>query len=94
MALWTPDQVASLNAYQECGFLHPFTHHCPEHGKVDLLAMEDGWNCPLCAVRSDKVSGPVQTWCHGFMADWSWRGMDPFAGIEPYADSSESPDSE
>jgi len=29
-APWTDDQVASLNAYQKCGYHHPFTYYVPE----------------------------------------------------------------
>jgi hypothetical protein len=64
-APWTEDQVKSLNAYQNAGYVHPFTDGDGEE-KVDLTATPEGW------VR--KVGGPVvQTWAHEFMTDWSWR---------------------
>ena len=61
-APWTSDQVASLNAYQECEFAHPFTGLT---GAV-LVASEGGW-------RETRDGPVVQTWCHPWMADWSWK---------------------
>jgi hypothetical protein len=70
-APWTDDQVASLNAYQEAGFVHPFTYG-DGADQVDLIATTSGWVA--------KEGGPVvQTWAHMFMADWSWRGTGPKA---------------
>ena len=64
-APWNDNQVASLNAYQAAGYVHPFTHGDGEQ-QVDLIATRDGWVA--------KEGGPVvQTWAHEFMADWSWR---------------------
>ncbi len=64
-APWTDDQVKSLNAYQNAGYLHPFTFGSGEK-QVDLIATKEGWVA--------QVDGPVvQTWAHEFMADWSWR---------------------
>ena len=69
-APWTVDQVASLNAYQDCGFCHPFTG---AHGVV-LVATRDGWVEPTepGEPASERI---VQSWAHVFMADWSWRAM-------------------
>lgn len=75
-APWTADQVASLNAYQACGYRHPFTYDVYQHTvmgqgfgaveKVDLIATPAGWVA--------KEGGPVvQDWAHEFMTDWSWR---------------------
>jgi hypothetical protein len=65
---WTQDEVASLNAYQACGYAHPFTNGDGAE-QVDLIATPDGW------VR--ETAGPiVQYWAHTFMADWSWRNVD------------------
>ena len=61
-APWTADQVASLNAYQRAGVMHPFTNE-----GEDLVATKDGWVMP-----NDPVE-VVQDWAHLFMADWSWR---------------------
>jgi hypothetical protein len=71
-APFTPDQVASLNAYQVAGVMHPFTcggGHTNGCGEVRLIAAEDGWRCAsdTCDYR--------QGWAHAFMADWSWRGL-------------------
>ncbi len=65
---WTPDQVASLNAYQQSGVMHPFTCGDTECRRVcsePLAARGDGWYCMRC--------GYTQDWAHAWMADWSWR---------------------
>jgi hypothetical protein len=66
-APWTDDQVASLNGYQAEDRYHPFTgERGPNNEETILIATKDGW--------VEKEGGPVvQTWAHGFMADWSWR---------------------
>lgn len=68
IAPFTPDQVASLNAYQASGVFHEYTcgsEVCPVKQAV-LVAAEDGWRCPAgCGYR--------QYWAHRFTADWSWR---------------------
>lgn len=71
---WTEDQVASLNGFQQAGFVHPFTYDDPELGKVDLIATPDGW----VAKEGGEV---VQDWAHDFMLDWSWKSMNPFPGL-------------
>lgn len=62
--IFTPDEIASMNAYQESGVFHPFT--CGFCGN-DLIAREDGWYCPTsgCLYR--------QEWAHAWMKDWSWK---------------------
>ena len=67
-APWTPDQVESLNAYQKSGVRHPFTCGAPGCG-ADLVASVHGWACPQCNLWT-------QDWCHGWMADWSWKKFD------------------
>jgi hypothetical protein len=63
-ALFTQDQQNSINAFQASGVMHPFT--CGNAGcREDLVAKEDGLHCPAC--------GHCQTWCHSWMADWSWQ---------------------
>lgn len=65
VAPFTPDQVASLNGFQESGVFHPFT--CGgEHCRNDLVAKEDGWHCPASSCEYE------QDWAHDFMANWSW----------------------
>lgn len=66
-APWTEDQIASLNGYQECGMVHPFTgERGPNGEETILIATRDGW--------VEKEGGPVvQTWAHPFMADGSWK---------------------
>lgn len=72
-APWTDDQVASLNGYQQAGFVHPFTGgRGPGGEETVLIATKDGW--------VEREGGPVvQTWAHPFMADWSWQDANPFA---------------
>jgi hypothetical protein len=78
VAPFTLDQVASLNAYQVAGVMHPFTcgGHTHGHGGIRLIAAEDGWRCASddCNYRQD--------WAHSFMADWSWRGL-AISTVEP-----------
>lgn len=71
-APWTDDQVRSLNAYQESGFMHPFicSEHVDDNLHADyevLVASRDGWHCPVpgCAWH--------QVWAWAWMADWSWE---------------------
>ena len=67
-APFTPEQVESLNGFQQSGYWHPFT--CG--GKVDgkdcrsiLRATENGWVCDHCSYTQD--------WAHDFMANDKWR---------------------
>lgn len=71
---FTSDQVASLNAYQLAGVMHPFT--CGTCSGVRLIAAQDGWHCAsdTCDYR--------QGWAHSFMADWSWREL-AIRSVEP-----------
>ena len=73
-APWTNDQVASLNGWQACGAVHPFTgSYGPDGERYVLIATNEGW--------LEVEGGPVvQTWAHSFMADWSWRhALGPLA---------------
>jgi len=70
MPVFTPDEVKSLNEYQNSGIFHPFTcgsdvrtEH--EDGEGLLIATETGFYCPYCDFR--------QSWCHPWMRDWSWK---------------------
>lgn len=72
-APWTEDEIANLNRWQRCGWVHAFTcgagdrgddthwNYAEEHGgdAGQLVAAEDGWKCPACGWRQD--------WCHDFM---------------------------
>lgn len=62
MSIFTEDQVASLNAYQDCGRWHPFTCPC---GSGALKATVDGWVCDKCDYTQD--------WANDFMCDWKWK---------------------
>jgi hypothetical protein len=66
-APFAPDQVESLNGYQQSGAFHEFTcgnDDCPAEQAV-LVATGDGWRCPSCAYTQD--------WAHDAMADGTWR---------------------
>ena len=71
--IWTEEQVAALNAFQDRGDVHPFT--CGSDNRSDdahkaaqqeeggdlgqLVATRQGWICPACSYR--------QFWAHDFM---------------------------
>ncbi len=71
MSVFTPEEVISLNEYQNSGAFHPFTcggdRTDDQHldGEGLLVATEAGWICPYC--------GYTQNWAHEFMKDGSWR---------------------
>jgi hypothetical protein len=70
MSVFTPDEVKSLNEYQQAGAFHPFTcggdrtdeNHLDGEGL--LVATEDGWICPYCDYK--------QGWAHDFMKNGDW----------------------
>lgn len=64
-APWTNDEVASLNGYQQAGYMHPFTYGDGDE-QVDLIATNEGW-------VAKKGGTVVQTWAHKFMTNWSWK---------------------
>jgi hypothetical protein len=73
-APWTPEQVDSLNRYQESGLMHPYT--CPNRGtghpdgaadRGVLVATVDGWTCPDCTYTQD--------WAHPWSADGTWEQL-------------------
>lgn len=77
-APFTPDQVESLNGYQQSGLMHPFTCADVVHDDTDdevfadpvlLVATEAGWVCP----RED--CDYTQGWAHDWMANGLWRSM-------------------
>ena len=72
VAPWSEDQVKSLNAYQACSWRHPFTcgEREPDGTEHVLVATSRGWYCLRCFARG---RGYAQSWCHAFMADWSWN---------------------
>ena len=62
--VFTPEEVHSLNDYQNSGVMHPFTcgsGHRTEHpdGEGILVATTKGWVCPYCDFRQD--------WAHVWM---------------------------
>jgi hypothetical protein len=66
-APFTPEQVASLNAFQSDGRMHDFTCCNPHSGSRSLIATETGWICARCDY--------TQTWAYDWMADLSWKVM-------------------
>lgn len=63
-APWSDRQVESINGFQQCGYVHPFT--CGNEKCRDVLvAKHFGFVCTSC--------GYTQDWCHVFMADGSWK---------------------
>jgi hypothetical protein len=76
--VFTPEEVYSLNGYQNAGVMHPFTcggGHRTEHpdGEGLLVATVYGWVCPYCDYRQD--------WAHPFMTNGGWRNS-PLLRIE------------
>jgi hypothetical protein len=70
VTLWTPEQVAKLNEWQGCGWVHEFT--CPNahpDAHQELVATVDGWICPSCDYTQD--------WAHDFM--FNGAPPDPLA---------------
>lgn len=71
MSVFTPEQVKSLNEYQQARVMHPFTcggnRTDEKHldGEGILLATEDGWICPYCDYK--------QNWAHDWMKDGTWQ---------------------
>lgn len=62
-APFTPEQVASLNAYQASCAFHPFT--CAVNSRHGALrSTPSGWRCEVCGYEQD--------WAHPWMADGSW----------------------
>src|SRR5262245_33229944 len=62
-APWTDEQVANLNRFQACKYLHEFTCPMAHRGSSrTLIARPDGWHCPECDYR--------QSWAFCFMAEF------------------------
>lgn len=74
---FTPDEVASLNGYQNWGRMHPFT--CGGGGGpcsgTSLIATAAGWRCPACDYTQD--------WAHNWMKDWGWKKLDIAEPLAP-----------
>jgi ribosomal protein S27AE len=68
VAPWTDEQVAALNRFQTCGFVHEFTCGNDHAGGRVLVAHRDGWQCPSCNY--------TQNWAHRLMLE---KPVDPFA---------------
>lgn len=57
---WTPEQVAALQAYQDAGYMHPFTCPTENHSSIgNLVPTARGWVCQFCDYTQD--------WAHDFM---------------------------
>ena len=72
-AVFTADEVKSLNAFQRAGVRHPYTcrwdHRDADHldGEGVLLATERGWICLYCDYTQD--------WASASMKNWQWKEM-------------------
>ncbi len=66
--IWTFDEVANLNAFQNSHQYHPLTcggdRHDEAHKKYQsehggdfgqLIATPEGWKCPVCDYRQDSA---------------------------------------
>lgn len=62
--MFSPDEVESLNGFQNSRVFHPFT--CGSGNRCDakhldgeglLVAKEDGWHCPASTVRIGLMAG-------------------------------------
>ena len=79
MAIFTPEEVESINEYQDSGFFHPFTCGGDNHNKAHLdgegvlVADENGLYCPYCDYK--------QYWVHDFMKNGTWRKFMTGVGI-------------
>lgn len=85
--VFTPEQVKSINEFQQAGVMHPFTcgdDDCrARHVDSELVADTSGLKCPHC--------GYTQDWAHGFMADGSWKEQADMAlGLAPKGDQPDS----
>lgn len=69
VAPFTDDEVHSLNEFQKCGFLHPFTCECGE----EMVADNAGWLC-------EKCNDHVQDWAVRMMTDMSWKQLKKVSG--------------
>jgi hypothetical protein len=69
-APWTPEQVASLIAFQACPHFHPYTCHCGR----SLVPTPEGWRCEGvdAACRAYRQSDAM--W---FAVSGAWRGATP-----------------
>lgn len=65
LAPYTPEEIISLNEFQNSGVYPSFTCHNSHEGNNILVATCEGWVCPTCDYKQD--------WCHNFMADGSWK---------------------
>lgn len=66
-APWTDEQVKSLNKYQQCSWVHPFTCGGKNCRRV-LVATPNGWICPKCDYKQD--------WAHEFMLKFNEHPME------------------
>jgi transposase-like protein len=60
-APWSTAQVATLNAWQISGLIHPFTCKHTHRRANTLQAGQEGWYCPRCDY--------TQNWAHDYMVD-------------------------
>lgn len=76
-APWTMEQVAGLQEWQNCGWVHPFTcgdradHPVVNGDKGVLIPTRTGWVCQFCDYKQD--------WAHEFM--FSGAPPNPLVGL-------------
>lgn len=77
--VFTPQEVHSLNEYQNHGVMHPFTcggGQRTEHpdGEGILMATTQGWVCPYCDYRQD--------WAHESMKNGNWKKTGAYRAMQ------------
>ncbi len=73
-AEWTEEQIANLESYQQCQYVHPYTCICGE----SLIPYKEGWECDEC--------GYHQNWCLKSIASMNWTDYNPFSALISQAD--------
>lgn len=73
-APWSDEQVANLQHWQTCGFVHEFTCQVNHRNGADrtLIPTTKGWRCPSCKYQ--------QNWAHVFMLNS--RPVNPAAALQ------------
>lgn len=71
-APFTREQVAALNDWQRCGWVHAFTceNRASHVGEGELVATLTGWICPQCTYTQD--------WAHSLMLTLPPNPLDAF----------------
>jgi hypothetical protein len=81
---WTADEIAALERWQTCGWVHPFT--CRESAHGSLAPTRAGWVCLQCDYRQD--------WAHGHMLQGPPPNPLSYFGLAPAPLAPTRPDRE